>query len=187
MIAADLVTERGVDSLTVRKVAEAAGYSTSIVSHYFVDKADLVLSTYKTAAARSTVRFEAAVAAKGAGLLECLEALLPLDDDRRRDWRLFYAFWGVALSDPALAEVQRDRTRSARTRVERQLERERDAGRCRADIDVARVARRILALVQGIAMQALFDPTDWTPTRQRRFLAEELREVIDVTPKRARR
>ena len=104
-LAARLVAQEGVAALTFRRVAGAAGSSTAIVSTYFTDKRDLLLSTFRAAASRTTVRFEAAINA-GGSLQDCLEAWLPLDEDRLTDWRVILAFWGVAVTDPELAAVQ---------------------------------------------------------------------------------
>src|SRR5580765_1833453 len=79
-IAARVVADEGVPALTFRRVAEAAGTSTAIVSTYFTGKRDLLLSTLSAAATRTSVRFEAAAAA-GGGLLASLEAWLPLDEE----------------------------------------------------------------------------------------------------------
>ena len=163
-VAAEIVAARGVEALTVRGVAAAAGFSTAVVSHYFLDKRDLLRSTFRAAANRSTARFESAAAADRRSVLSCLEALLPLDDDSRRDWRVFVAFWGTAASDEELAMEQRDRVRSARARIEHLLAELTHAGRSAPQLRL--VARSLLTLVQGIATQAVFDPGDWTPRRQ---------------------
>lgn len=163
-VAAEIVAARGVEALTVRGVAAAAGFSTAVVSHYFLDKRDLLRSTFRAAANRSTARFESAAAADRRSVLSCLEALLPLDDDSRRDWRVFVAFWGTAASDEELAMEQRDRVRSARARIEHLLVKLTHAGRSAPQLRL--VARSLLTLVQGIATQAVFDPGDWTPRRQ---------------------
>jgi AcrR family transcriptional regulator len=163
-VAAEIVAARGVEALTVRGVAAAAGFSTAVVSHYFLDKRDLLRSTFRAAANRSTARFESAAAADRRSVLSCLEALLPLDDDSRRDWRVFVAFWGTAASDEELAMEQRDRVRSARVRIEHLLAALTHAGRSAPQLRL--VARSLLTLVQGIATQAVFDPRDWTPRRQ---------------------
>jgi AcrR family transcriptional regulator len=163
-VAAEIVAARGVEALTVRGVAAAAGFSTAVVSHYFLDKRDLLRSTFRAAANRSTARFESASAADRRSVVSCLEALLPLDDDSRRDWRVFVAFWGTAASDEELAMEQRDRVRSARARIEHLLAELTHAGRSAPQLRL--VARSLLTLVQGIATQAVFDPGDWTPRRQ---------------------
>jgi AcrR family transcriptional regulator len=163
-VAAEIVAARGVEALTVRGVAAAAGFSTAVVSHYFLDKRDLLRSTFRAAANRSTARFESASAADRRSVVSCLEALLPLDDDSRRDWRVFVAFWGTAASDEELAMEQRGRVRSARARIEHLLAELTHAGRSAPQLRP--VARSLLTLVQGIATQAVFDPGDWTPRRQ---------------------
>ena len=122
-IAADIVAARGVDALTLRDVANAAGYSTAIVSHYFADKRDLVLATYETAAERQTARFDDAHN-ENKPIGAVLEALLPTSDAARRDWRLSVAFWGVAASDPHMTEDQQRRGRSYQVRIENLLRNE---------------------------------------------------------------
>ena len=114
-LAAGLVAQEGVAALTFRRVAEAAGSSTAIVSTYFTDKRDLLLSTFRAAASRTTVRFEAAIDA-GGSLQDCLEAWLPLDADRLTDWRVILAFWGVAVTDPELAARRSSRRARGSTR-----------------------------------------------------------------------
>src|SRR3954466_7531443 len=89
-----LVADEGVTALTFRRVAEAAGSSTAIVSTYFTDKRDLLISTFRAAATRTTLRFQATID-RGATLQDCLEAWLPLDAERLLDWRVIIAFWGV--------------------------------------------------------------------------------------------
>lgn len=118
-LATQLVATEGVAALTFRRVAEAAGSSTAIVSTYFSDKRDLLLSTLRAAASRTSVRFEAA-AARG-DLQDALEAWLPLDDERLTDWRVIVSFWGVAVTDAELARIQDGHVGRARERVERLL------------------------------------------------------------------
>jgi AcrR family transcriptional regulator len=168
-LAAGLVAQEGVAALTFRRVAEAAGSSTAIVSTYFTDKRDLLLSTFRAAASRTTVRFEAAINA-GGSLQDCLEAWLPLDADRLTDWRVILAFWGVAVTDPELAAVQDGHVGRARARVERLLRAERGDG------PPPELAQQIVALMLGIALQAVFEPAvaDSAALPQRALLADGL-------------
>lgn len=175
-LGARLVANEGVGALTFRRVADAAGSSTAIVSTYFTDKRDLLVSTLRAAAARTTVRFEAAMAA-GGGLQECLEAWLPLDAERRADWRVIIAYWGVAVADPALGEVQNGHVDRARGRVEALL---RDRLGEQVDRPADR-ARQIVALMLGIALQAAFEPERPHARRafpQRQLLADGLARLL---------
>ena len=174
-LAARLVAQEGVAALTFRRVAGVAGSSTAIVSTYFTDKRDLLLSTFRAAASRTTVRFEAAIDA-GGSLQDCLEAWLPLDEDRLTDWRVILAFWGVAVTDPELAAVQDGHVSRARARVERLLRAGRGdgAGSRRSPPELERLAQQVLALTLGIALQAVFEPAASASLPQRALLTDGL-------------
>jgi TetR/AcrR family transcriptional regulator, transcriptional repressor of bet genes len=179
-LAARLVAQEGVAALTFRRVADAAGSSTAIVSTYFTDKRDLLLSTFRAAASRTTVRFEAAIDAGGT-LQDCLEAWLPLDEDRLTDWRVIIAFWGVAVTDPQLARVQDGHVSRARARVERLVRKERGLA-AEAAPEVAWLAQQILALMLGIALQAVFEPADSASLPQRALLTDGLARLTADRP-----
>jgi TetR/AcrR family transcriptional repressor of bet genes len=184
-LAARLIAQEGVAALTFRRVADAAGSSTAIVSTYFTDKRDLLLSTFRAAASRTTVRFEAAIDA-GGSLQDCLEAWLPLDDDRLVDWRVIIAFWGVAVADPELARIQDGHVSRARARVEKLLRKER-----RPDgdppPDLAMLAQQIVALTLGIALQAVFEPVTTAPLPQRALLTGGLARLAATRSPATRR
>ena len=179
-LAARLVAHEGVAALTFRRVADAAGSSTAIVSTYFTDKRDLLLSTFRAAASRTTVRFEAAIDAGGT-LQDCLEAWLPLDEDRLTDWRVIIAFWGVAVTDPELARVQDGHVGRAPARVERLVRKERGLAADAAP-EVAWLAQQILALMLGIALQAVFEPAGSASLPQRGLLADGLARLTADRP-----
>jgi AcrR family transcriptional regulator len=168
--AAELVGTRGLEALTFRNVAEAAGSSTTVLTHYFADKRDLLRSTFEAVAERSGARFDEAQRRRG-GLRECLEALLPLDPGRQTEWRLLTCYWGMAVSDPNLAQAEARHVRSAQRRIESLLRQHRPeiAG---AELEV--VARRLVTLVHGLGAHGALDPEHWSPAEQRQVLAHEL-------------
>lgn len=174
-IAAKLVAKRGMDGLTIREVAKAAGYSTGIVTHYFADKRQLLQMTFD-ATADAVYGQVAAGAGEGAmsDAQTLLEGFLPLDAARRRGWRIWLAFWGHAIGDPGLAADQRRRERRARELVERVLRAEIAAGRL-PGVDLPAASRLVLAAIQGIAAQAVFEPKEWPEAVQRATLAATLR------------
>ena len=178
-IAADLVATGGLAAATHRRIAEASGASTTVVSHYFTDKHDLVTTTYTEVGDRVTARLHAAADSTDP-LPSILEALLPLDQDRIRDWRLLFTFLGLAATDTELTAQQRSRATAARLRIEQAITAEKRAGRLRTDIDADAAARLLLAVVLGIGMQALFDPADWPPDRIRATLN---RPLADLRPR----
>jgi AcrR family transcriptional regulator len=178
-LAAQLVAREGVAALTFRRVAEAAGSSTAIVSTYFADKRDLLLSTLRAAASRTTMRFEAAIA-EGGDLQAGLEAWLPLDDQRLTDWRVIIAVWGFAVSDPELAEVQDGHVTRARARVEKLLRQDRKLAENPSE--TGRLAHQVVALTLGIALQAVFESAGPTARTQRTLLADGLSRLTATAP-----
>lgn len=173
-VAADLVAADGRRALTVRNVADAAGYSTTVVSHYFVDLTDLLHETYRIAVARARRRVEAVLSDDPGDLRGLIEAVLPLDAEREADWRIWLSFWSEALSSPAFADEQRARTRSTTERIASCLRHLADQGWLGADLDVERTADRLSAMIPGVASEAIFDPRKWTADVQRRVVDDEL-------------
>jgi AcrR family transcriptional regulator len=158
--ASRLIAEGGTDAATVREVARAAGSSTTVVSHYFRDKRELLEFTYREAAAQARARAHAALGTDRGDVRAVVDALLPLDEERQDYWRVNAAFWGLAVGDEALAAEQRARVDGARELLMGAL-----AERGSPDPEVE--AEELLALVIGIAVQAVFDPARWPAERQR--------------------
>ena len=158
--ASQLIAAGGTDAVTVREVARAAGSSTTVVSHYFRDKRELLEFAYQEAAAEARARAHAALAADPGDVRGVVEALLPLDEERLVSWRINAAFWGRALGDRALADEQRARVDGARELLVSALTERREP-------DPEIVAEELLALVIGVAVQAVFDPDRWPAERQR--------------------
>jgi AcrR family transcriptional regulator len=167
-----LASRDGLEAVTVRNVAEEAGWSTGAVVHYFSDKEDLLLSAFETVADR--VRRRVGEAEEGSSdPLELARAWLveglPLDSERRADVRVWFALLGLALTRPALARAQRLTYRAWRRRVGEALHDAQQNGSVRADVDPGAESAALVALVDGLAIQATFEPRAMTPRR-----AEEL-------------
>jgi AcrR family transcriptional regulator len=176
-VAAQIVAAEGRRALTVRRVAEMAGHSTTVVSHYFDDMSELLHATYSLAADRSRARVDAVLKADPTDIVGLAEAILPLDAARREDWRIWLAFWGEAFGSPELADEQRQRARNSSDRFHRCLQLLADDGRLGPGTDPRSLADRINALIQGIAAEATFDPRKWTARAQRDTIRSTLRDL----------
>jgi TetR/AcrR family transcriptional regulator, transcriptional repressor of bet genes len=156
-----LASREGLDAVTIRGVAAEAGWSTGALHHYFSDKEELLLFAFKTVADRVGRRV-ATARAESAGPLELARALLaiglPLDEERRDETRLWFAFLGLALTRPPLARAQRLAYEAWRRIVADALRDAREQGEIDEDVDVEREAAALVALVDGLAVQASFDP-----------------------------
>ena len=174
-IAATLLARSGLEGVTFRDIARAAGYSTAIVSHYFRNKRELMTYIFRSAAFGTVAKVDEELAA-GTPIQQCVEWLLPLDEARTRDWQIWIAFWGHVANDPDMLAEQQRRAREALDLIRRVLAREYNG----LDIDEQTVelrARRLLTMVTGLATETVFDPQQWPPDRQRAVLADEIATI----------
>jgi AcrR family transcriptional regulator len=164
-----LASREGLEAVTVRRVAEEAGWSTGALVHYFDDKEKLLRFAFRTVADRVGRRLEQA-AERTSDPLELARSQLleglPLDRERQAEIRVWFAFLGLALTRPALARIQRVTYRAWRDRVTDRLREAQERGEIRAGVDCAAEAAALVALVDGLAIQATFEPRALTARRQ---------------------
>lgn len=161
-VAEQVIADRGLGA-GLRDVAVAGGWSTSVVTHYFTDKRDLLEFTLRRTIEGAAARIETQVGAGRTRLAAILEENLPLDSRRRRQWRLFIAFWGRAVHDPTLAAHQRRRHAAFRSALADALT---EAWGADVPHDAECEARRLFALLDGLAVQAAFEPGEWSADLQ---------------------
>jgi AcrR family transcriptional regulator len=161
LAACAVIARRGLAGATMRDVASEAGCTTGMVSHYFADKEHLLVAALdvvtRTAGARILRRAEA----DPADLRGVLVESLPLDAERRAEWRVWVAFWGSAVGDASLRQEHAGRYAVWRRALGLVLER---AGHPAARRDD--VAESLMVAVDGIGLHATLEPESWPPERQ---------------------
>lgn len=172
-VVADIIATRGLDAVTVRSVAAAAGFSTAVVSHYFAGKRDLLLYSYRIAQDRAYARLEAAARESPGDVARILDVLLPCREEARREWLVWSVFWALAISDPEFSEIQRDQFRRAQHRFGQLLQ---PTAVTMHPAQAQLRARVLLSGLLGLAIQASFDPKGWRAEVQRSALREILRQ-----------
>ncbi|MFZ5706951.1 MAG: TetR/AcrR family transcriptional regulator [Pseudomonadota bacterium] len=173
-IAATLIAQRGIEGTKVRDIAALAGCSTSIVSHYFHSKHELLLSSYRLRMERTSSRIDEATMA-GVPLQDILSAVLPLDEERMDSWRIWLAFWGLATTDESFLAEQRQRSREAVDLFHRAII---SSGAVTEGDRSLLIAQALLSAAAGIATQAVYDPDRWSPDRQREILAQHIAGLL---------
>jgi AcrR family transcriptional regulator len=103
-----IVAERGLDQVSVREVAAAAGVSIGTVQHYYPTKQQMLAAAYTEAVRRIRARLEALQLGDDMrrDLSLVLRELLPLDEQRRAETRVYMAFAAAAATSPNLADIQ---------------------------------------------------------------------------------
>jgi AcrR family transcriptional regulator len=104
-----IVAERGLDEVSVREVAAAAGVSIGTVQHYFPTKDDMLAAAFNEVVLRVRTRITSVTLGTDVrhNLSTVLRELLPLDNRRAEEARIMVAFAARAATSPALADIQR--------------------------------------------------------------------------------
>ena len=172
-----LASRDGLEAVTLRGVSAEAGWSTGALHHYFGDKEELLLFAFQTIADRVRRRLAAAARATSEPLelaRTLLTVGLPLDAERRAEVRVWFAFLGLALTRPVLARAQRDAYRAWRRRLAKTLHEAQRRGELDRALDPEREAAGLIALVDGLAVQASFEPRALSASRQLELVDERL-------------
>lgn len=172
-IVAGLIAERGLEATTIREVAARAGSSTTVVTHYFATKRAMLLAAYRHAAQAAQQRFDATARCFPDDPLACLESLLPIDAENRRAWQVYFQFWPMANRDEEMAGEQRWWNTNALGLAARTVKLAFPGVE-----DLEQKAQLALSALQGIALQALFDPEGWPAERQRQTWRDHARIVL---------
>ncbi|MBB4696829.1 TetR/AcrR family transcriptional regulator [Paractinoplanes abujensis] len=166
----DVLAQQGLEKLTVRAVAAAAGCTTGLVMHRFPNRRALLLHARELLHEKSRARVDA-LEADAASPREALRAVLhrglATDPETVTDSVVWVGFLAAAVSDDELIAMHRRHNRSWRERVERlvataapEWPRER----------VEPVALGLIAMAEGVAAFAAADPSHYPAAEQERML-----------------
>ncbi|MBL3667176.1 TetR/AcrR family transcriptional regulator [Streptomyces sp. M2CJ-2] len=161
----ELISEHGLDAVTVARTAAAAGMSVGLVQHYFRTKDEMLLHAFSEVSAairgRADERIRAGVEHRrpiARVLAEAMTEFVPLDEKRRTEFRVTRAFGGRALDAPALAEVDVETARRLRQDIAQAVHNGKECGEVEADLDPWPAAVRLAAVTEGLALQVYRDP-----------------------------
>jgi TetR/AcrR family transcriptional regulator, transcriptional repressor of bet genes len=166
-----VIADAGLEGTKLREVASEAGWTTGALTHYFSDKRELLKLAMESSLEHLHSRHLADIAARGDVLSVLLEQALPLDEDRLRHWKVTLALTAQSWNDTELAQIKRRAYRRWRRRIADAISEGMADGRYSALVDPESTADELIAVVDGVALQALFDPERWPADKQLRFLS----------------
>lgn len=167
----------GIDKASLRAIAREAGFTTGVITHYFVDKEELLAFAVATIFDWIRERTDSLAEADDAiaALRELYEAALPVDDARRLQWSVWLAFLSRARHVPAYAEAILSWHSDFRRRLEALMRRGQAAGSIRVDVPAAVLADQFNAALDGLALMAPFERDRFPPA----YLRELMELAID--------
>ncbi len=167
-----VILRDGVEGVSVRNVAAEASWSTGALRHYFGTKEDLLASATQLLDERVRGRIESKrhgdTPREAARSVLC--EILPLDEERRADGALWFAFAARSLVDPRVAEEHAPVFDGARELCRRVAHGMADVGWLSPGLDPEKEAGRLHALVDGLALHGLMG----------RLGEQEMLDVLDM-------
>lgn len=176
------IARGGFEAASMREIASAAGCTTGVLTHYFRDKQEILLHALRFAHHAAARRMAAAMVGRAPlnALRSVLLEALPLDEDRRIEWRIWVSFWGRCVADEELVAELRERTREWQELVSGLLVAARESGDLDGRLQVREVADELLALVDGLGLRATLLPEGMPLRHMVRSIDRRLAEIARV-------
>jgi AcrR family transcriptional regulator len=174
-----VIARDGIAGATIRAIAKEANCSRGILGHYFDDKADILGS----ALVHSHRRVGARMAQASAGLagLDALRVVmleaLPLDERRDLEAQIEISFWGRALGNAQMRELQHSEFDRLRATLRGHLEEAAQQGELASGCDLDLATHQLIVLIDGLSAQRVLYPDRVTPERQVEMLDRLLRAL----------
>jgi AcrR family transcriptional regulator len=175
-----VIARDGIAKATIRAIAREAGCSPGILAHYFDDKAEILGAALMMSHRRVADRMDAAAA--GLRGLDALRVLmleaLPLDDKRDLEAQIEISFWGRALGNADLRELQHTEFDRLRERLRRHLAEAAELGQLRSAVDLDFASHQLVVLIDGVSAERVLYPGRVPPQRQVELLDELLSSLV---------
>jgi AcrR family transcriptional regulator len=155
-IAIELIARHGLGAATIRSIAEAGHMSTAAITHYFLDKRELLAWTFDFLSVRGEEAFAEAMLAEPGDVATPLMTMVAWCPANTTRWKAYLAFWDQAARDAPLARRLAASTAEGLALIERLV-----AAHAPPGTDIARAAKLLNALIQGISLQAIVAPESW--------------------------
>jgi len=182
-----VIARNGIAGATIRAIAREAKCSAGILAHYFDDKEDILGSALLLSHRRVGARMTAAAA--GLAGLPALRAVmleaLPLDERRDTEAQIEISFWGRALGNARLRDLQHSEFERFCRRLLSHLQEAASLGELSDGYDLALATHQLVVLIDGLSAERVLYPDRVTPQRQVEMLDQLLRSFQPAATREA--
>lgn len=172
-IVENILYEHGAEALTIRDVAERAGCSTTIVSHYFRTKLEMLVFTNQAARGRGEELLATAVKTQ-ASILKTMNLLLPTNNAMKMAWHTCVAFWGMTPQDARVTAEWYEGISEAHSLFEDLVRIGQQTGEVDPSLKTEQAAYMLQVIINGISSLWAQDRQHWTAAKQQLLLREML-------------
>jgi AcrR family transcriptional regulator len=175
-----VIARDGIERATIRAIAQEANCSRGILAHYFDDKADILGSALVMSHRRLVARMEARAA--GLAGLDALRVVvqetLPLDEESDLEAQIEISFWGRALGNPALRDLQNSEFDRFLARLRRHLAEAAKLGQLSDGVSIDLAAHQLVALIDGLTAERVLYPDRVKPDQQRKIVGQLIASFV---------
>jgi TetR/AcrR family transcriptional regulator, transcriptional repressor of bet genes len=174
-----VIARDGLARASLRTIAGEIGYTTGVVMHYFKDRndllvaaADAVFAPYEKLLAEALVMDDALE-----GLRRICLIPLPTTPEKELIPRMYAQVLATIDTEPEFAETCRKRYSAIRQGVQRLLAAGQKNGSFRKDFNAAMQCDVLCALIDGLALHAVSEPSRFPAARVVRIVMQELEKL----------
>lgn len=171
----EFISENGIENLSMRKVAQAAGVSTGTINYYFVNKQRLLIAALESAyeLPQDWEQY------KGSPLKQLQRLLMGYVCRAPRDrfWHFWVNYLAASTRDAELHAHQTDRYRRQQRFWAKLIEDGVRCGEIQADIDPRRKAEELLILAHGLLVRQLAGPQDGSRELAHELLTQQIERI----------
>ncbi len=182
-----IIASRGLEEVSIREVATAAEVSIGTVQYYCHSKDQMLRMAFEEANERilDRVRGIAKTGPVAATLRTALLEFLPLDPARRVEATVYLAFSARAATSADLASVRHTLIVEQHRLCADTYRLAQQRGEATGDFDAEQTAWATVALIDGLLLNLLSDPTSWSADTAVAVLDEHLRTHLRLEHERS--
>ena len=154
-----LIAARGLDGFSMRLLAREVGATTGLVTHHFLDRAEIISAALDHA---TSVMNRRAAGAAGHPI-DAIAAVLPTDAETVENWRFALTVRAAAMVDPELRRFDAEIHEQWHRYLPDALA---EHGVLSPGTSPEEAVDHLVAVIDGIALRAALEPKRWPPERQ---------------------
>lgn len=174
-----VIARDGLAGASMRAIAHEIGYTTGLVTHYFRDKEELLVAAAEAVFGPFEELLSEALEMEDSfeGLRRMCVIPLPTTRAKQAMPRIYAQVLASAETEPAFAKAFRTRYAAIRKGIQTLLANGQQNGSFRADFDPAAQCDLLCALVDGLALHAISEPTRFPAARLVNLVTQELEKL----------
>ncbi|MCW3814032.1 TetR family transcriptional regulator C-terminal domain-containing protein [Micromonospora sp. DR5-3] len=179
-----IIMRDGLEQASVRNVAREAGLSMGSLRHYFATQSELLGFALRLVGDRIEARLRAVdiTGDQRHVVLAMIDEMLPLDRQRRGECEVWLAFTARAAVEPSLASLREEIDARLAEAFQMMIRRLADSGALRPELDHTVEAERLYALVDGVILHAVLQPSRMSGAAGRAVIAAHLAQIAPRDP-----